>query len=349
MLHLRVHAGPHDRRHCPVSADVDVNAREAFTLYQEPGKRPRHAQLEALAKGSRLTWIVGRLDAGQTRDFRLVRSPKRRRPSPRVRWRDLGEQQVQALLDGKPLADWQLAGRDFPGLTSLHAPGGEGHLLEGLWIEANLTPQRHQRSEFVETKEQAPGAVFGRLTFRCRWLGPSAARLAEERAQFTVFATPAHLRLVDVETSLHATTGPVKFAAGLGIGLLRLKLGERLRAVASETIVSAAGAIGGMEVARLPAGWCAVPGPVGLTICGHADNPGAGAVWRLGAHGILDADPFTALERFGPVLDEPSPHIAVGESLVFRYRLAAVAGNPRPAVLRQHCLNFLFPPRVELL
>jgi len=350
MFHLRVHAGPHDRRHCPVSVDLTVDLDGVFTLYQDPGRRPRYVQFESLPSGSRLTWMIERLDAGQVQDFRLVRTPKRRRPSPRIRWKDLENEQIEATLDGAPFCIWRFLRDEPPRLLELRPPGAAGApLLDQVWLHADLWPISPSHTIVAGQASKVPGAVYGKLTYRCHWLGPRQQRLGEERTQWTVYATPERLRLLDLESQICATTGPIAFAAPSLNGHLHLRLAEPHHQAAADVICTAAGAVGREAIPQLPAGWCAIPGSTGLAAFEHPSNPGSGSIWRLSSDGVLSADPFAAFDRFGPYVPESRLQLAVGEAATFCYRICALSGDPPVRALRSKYLAYAFPPIVEVL
>jgi hypothetical protein len=333
-----------------VSVDLAVDPDDVFTLYQDPGRRPRYLQFESLAAGCRLTWMIERLDAGEVQEFRLVPTPRRRRPSPRVRWKEPENDQVEATLDGAPFCIWRLSADGFPSLRELQrSDAARTPLLDQVWLHADLWPVSHSHTILAGQVSTMPGAVYGRLTYRCHWLGPQQQRLAEERTRWTVYATPERLRLLELEAQIRATTGPVAFAAPSLNGLLHLRLAEPHARPAADVICTAAGAVGREAISGLPSGWCAVPGPTGLAALEHPSNPGSGSIWRLSSDGVLSADPFAAFDRFEPFVSQARLQIAAGEAATFRYRICALLSDPPVGAWRLHYLGYALPPIVEVL
>jgi methane monooxygenase PmoA-like len=346
---LRVHAGPHHRRFSPVFVDLDLDPKTRVTLFQEPGHRPRYAQLEATPAGSRLTWMIARLPAGQVQEYRLERTPRRRRPSPRVRWRELEAGGIQAMLEGQSAASWSL-GNAAPCLDSLYIPTERStSLVDRAWQSADLQPIPLTRSSVVQSDAAVPGPVFGRLTYRCHWLGAAEQRLAEELVRATVFATPAHLRLIDLEITLQATTGPITFALPSSTGLLNLQLAEPFTRASDFAITSSTGARSAEELALAPASWCLLDTPaVGLAVFARPQNAGGGCTWCFDPPATLRADPLSGLTRFAALVPEPRPQLAAGETAEFRFRLCVHAEKRRLTAIRQHFADFAFPPRVAI-
>src|SRR6266536_2844922 len=104
MLRLRVEAGPHSRRSCPVSVLTDLDPVQPVILYQEPGHRARNCQLEPAGTGSRVWWLLTHLDAGAQQEYQLLPVLQRRKPYTHLRWDTPAPDRFRVNLDGQPVA-----------------------------------------------------------------------------------------------------------------------------------------------------------------------------------------------------------------------------------------------------
>src|SRR5262249_41648817 len=143
---LRVHAGPHFRRHCPVFVDLELSPDQPVILFQEPGRRPRACQLEATATGCRLWWMLSRLEANRTMDFRLKTVAHRKQPVSRWRSDEVDSAHWRISLDGVPVAclDGKVES-SFPPIGPIFAPGkGKDPLIACVWLRAALSGAEHR-------------------------------------------------------------------------------------------------------------------------------------------------------------------------------------------------------------
>jgi hypothetical protein len=333
MLLLRVHAGPHPRRACPACVFIDLDAAQPVTLYQEPGHRPRFCQLEASSMGTRLWWMLPRLDAGQSMEYRLVPMLSRKKPAARVRWHMAEEGRRQLTLDSEPFARFdERPDQPFPGLRAIHA-ASESPAIAAVRLSADNLKPAHTQTRLKKMVEAVAGPVFGRLFAEGVWLGPRAAQILEEFTLYTFYATPADVRLLDVEIRLRASFGPVSFAPG---GVLEVQL-EPDFAKDSLLLRNSTGAIGRDQTEGRPAAWIQAAGRGCVALFDHPDNRGSPCCWTVGECS-LHARAF----------DEPHT-LAAGEVLALRYRLCLQAGDDAGEGARQHYLDYAHPPRVELI
>ena len=69
---LTVHAGPHVRMHCPVEAEVELETiPENLILWDEADGRALPVQAWQDGGKSHVAWIVGWMDAGESREYTL--------------------------------------------------------------------------------------------------------------------------------------------------------------------------------------------------------------------------------------------------------------------------------------
>ena len=83
-IRLRVAAGPHQRRICPVCTQLAVDPGVKPTLVHEATGKEIPCQLAAAEDGARLHWMVDRLDAGQEAVYGLQLGVRKRAAAARV-------------------------------------------------------------------------------------------------------------------------------------------------------------------------------------------------------------------------------------------------------------------------
>lgn len=346
MFLLRVHAGAHSRRSCPVSVELDLDPAQPVILYQEPGRRPRACQLEKTETGSRLWWMCSRLDPGQKQDYRLVPVRRRKKPPARLRWEPLGEGRRQVTLDGQPLVICHAQpGEPWPGLREFRLPDGTP-ALRRLWFASGNLRATHTRTEANVSGEPRRGPVFARLQTVGHWVGAAGDSLLEETATYTFYATPADLRFADVVIALRAAAGPVAWHIDRPGSLLSLELAPELVGNQDFLWTNSAGGRGREEVDGRCSFWChAVSSQGGLAVFDHPNNPGHPCAWHIDTkmHTLI-ADPFPGSSWTGR---EPFT-LAAGEVLCFQYRLYLHSANLRPATVPGRYRDYAYPPLVEV-
>lgn len=349
MILLRVHAGPHPRRRCPVAVDLEIAPNQPVILYQEPGQRPRACQWESRASGSRLWWICSRLKASEVQTYRLVPVTRRKKPRVRLRWEALGRDQLQVTLEGRPVAVYDSnPAQSWPGLGPIYSPDGMP-AVSRLWLaSANAEPpHRSTRAQIVPPLVEGP--VFARLRSRGHWLGPQGEKILEEVVTYTLYTTPADVRLLDLAVSLRASMGPMVWRSGLPGGLLTLELAPEFIGTPDFTFTNSVG-VGGGEVSGRPAFWCQAGNrQAELAVFDHPDNPGNPCTWHVDEERrTVTTNPWRSFlrhPRFGP---EQPWTLATGEVVTFRYRFYLHNVGRRPGVMRHRYLDYAFPPQVEV-
>lgn len=336
MIRLRVHAGPYPRRFCPVSVLLNLDPSLRVTLYQLPRGKPRACQLVAEGGGSRLHWMVTRLEADATSDYEVVLTPERRRPVPRLVWETVSPGVQRLTLDGASLVDWRDAPDASSGLQAIVGPGNL-RVIDRFRCSAQLVSRVHQVTT-CDTESTIEGVTLAQLRTRGWWQDATGFPIVEEAMTYTCYATPAELRLMDVTARLTASVGPVSFDPR-SHGLLHLDLPA---AISHGDTTNSVGAKGG-DACDAPAVWFWLATERGgLALFDHPTNPGHPCHWRLGA--TLSADPFVAVARFQPAFTLPT-----GEILEYRYRLCLLGADVRRSAVVGHYLNYAYPPRVEVL
>jgi hypothetical protein len=348
---LRVHAGPHARRFCPVSVELNISPNEPVTLFQEPGHRPRACQLQGTQSGCRLWWIVSRLDAGETMNYRLAATPDRRKPLNQWRWTETAPAQWELARGSKLVARYRgEAAQAFAALGPLFAPGdADSPVIDTVWSSASLTGTSHHATATALLAPPFSGPVLTGLQRRAYWLGPNRERLVEEFVTWTWFKAFPEARLIDIALALRASVGPVQLAASRASGLLTARLPLELWTAPEFALQNSAGGQSIDEVQGRPADWLAAAAKSGVAIFNHPNDLGSPAIWHISEDGGISANPFGAFSRFAELLPEQDPRLAAGEVLSFRYRLCLHSAPLNRAALRGHYLNFAFPPWVEIV
>jgi hypothetical protein len=295
--------------------------------------------------------MLSRLEPGQTMDYRLKTVAHRKQPVSRWRSDEVGSAQWQISLHGVRVACFDAkVESSFPPIGLIFAPGkGKDPSIAGVWLRAALSGAEHRRTQITDIAKPIAGPVFARMSRAAAWLGASGERLADEFLTCTLYATPANLRLIDVDFIIHASVGPLRLATEAIGGLLRLRLGSALRREAKLSLTNSAGAATLNEVQSHPAGWLHAAANGGFAVFDHPDNLGSPCAWRIEGDGVIAADPFANLARLQNRLMNELPVLAAGEQLSLRYRLCLHEHAMKRVVIQAHYLDFAFPPRVEIV
>lgn len=283
-------------------------------------------------------------------DFHLEPTDRRRKPTARVVWEDIGLEQRLLKLEGQTLAVHDSgAALPFPLLRSLCLPGtGDRIAIESLWFAGGISSGSHQRTATRLWAAPSSGPIFAELTRQGTWFDVQGRSLLEEVTSIRGYAMPADRRLFDLTIRFRASVGAVQFAIA-GPGLLQVQLGEMLLPRNGATIANSVGGIGEGAIHAARAHWLrASCSSGGIALFEHPDNPGAPAGWSIVDSGRISVGPFAGWRQYGPVAPEGLPTLAVGEVLTLRYRLFVYGGELSSKRVEQEFASCVFPPRVEI-
>jgi hypothetical protein len=375
---LRVAAGPHERRHCPVWYTLEGESDEPWSLVREPSRRGVPCQATRDAGRVHLCWILPPMRAGSELVFRLTPGGRSRRPPARVAWERLSGDRLRVRARREELATFHFGRRwPRPFWNPLRAPGGaaitrplfpdpadpeaEDAWQRGLWIGHSDVggidnwrdgPPGHGWTRLAGPPQFHDGPVHADLTTTCHWLAADDRTvLAEERTRAIVYDAAPEYRLLDLRVRIQATAGPVTLGAMGEGGVVSLRLAVPLEPRQGGRLSSSLGGVGVAECTRVPGQWCdssAVVGGrwLGVSIFEHPGSLRAPSLWSATSAGLLAPNPFAprAPEAAGDAV-----RLAAGSTAEFRYRICLHLANSTRGRVADRYIDYAFPPEVQAL
>lgn len=365
---VRVFAGPHDRRHVPVSVPVEPHGDRLVSVDAASGGRAIPSQI----LDDRVWWIVRKLRAGTIAEYCIRYAERQRRPRPRLHGQFLSGDRIRIVADRDELAVFHFGRRwTRPFWNPVRAPGGaaitrsivpepagpdaEEPSHRGLWIGHESVngidnwcdSENHGWTRVAQPPVVSHGPVLAQVRTRSRWqhLDDDSCILAEN-ASVTFFAPTPEWRLIDCDIVLQATHGPVSFGPILRGAVLTIRLAPPLEPRAGSRLTSSLGGLGADECTAFAGAWCdasAVVGNrwVGVALFEHPRSYGAASRWTVSRDGVFGVNPFAE-----PVGGQPSLRLPIGGELRLRYRLCLHVGNSIRARVADRFVDYAFPPTV---
>jgi len=330
-----------------------------------------------------VSFILDRLKAGEERAFTLRVNEGDVRNPARVRLRDVEGERVDIIISGKHFSSYHYASKWVrPFLHPVIGPNGQpitrGYpVVEDIpgesqdhphhksfwvaWGDVNGTdhwsenPERHayqRHKEFIALEE---GAAYGRIVVANEWVGRDGSKVLDETRTITIYATPPKLRIVDLEVTFKATAGAVRFGDTKEGGICSVRVASSMEEKRGNGCIrNSYGGVTEEETWGKRAHWCDYCGPVGDDIVGIAifDTPGNfryPTYWHVRAYGLMTANPFGISYFERDESKDGSLELEAGGELTFRYRVLFHAGDTLKAKIADRFLNYIEPPKVELI
>ena len=383
-IKLAVNAGPHNRINCPVSVVVDAPAGVS-TAALSLGKKEVACQVKKTRGGLQVEFVVDNLGAGKTAEYTLV-TGKKARESGRGVELTKARNEVSVSIRGRHFTTY-CYGKDLarPHLYPVIGPYGDpvtrrlatpedGRALDhhhhrSIWISHgevnsfNNWAEGHAHARTVHKRFDAleSGPVLGRIATRSNWVGSDGWTgphrgsnvLLEERAEWTVYNTPASVRILDLHLTLTALDMDVLFGDTKEGGLASIRVEESMEAKRGQggKIENGIGGIDEAETWGKRAPWCHYTGPVngnttGVAIMDHPDSFRHPTYWHVRNYGLMTANPFGLSYYY----DDPSRRghhtLSPGESIVGIYRYYFHKGDATDGNIRERYHDFAHPPKV---
>lgn len=341
--HLRVFAGPHRRRWCPVEFPCPV-LLERPLLLRTGRTRPVACQVEPAEHGSTLHWIIESLAAGRSIDYRLVLGKRERTRSPRVAFEPLTSG-VSAAVRGRKAAEliWPL---DEPFRSSLWsgprplATITTGCLDRPLTVAAVSEPRRQRRGEPLFTA----GPVFAAAAVHYHYLPQPNRPGWNESYRLRIYDGLEDVQLYDLRLSWHAAAGSIPL--GVDAPAVCPVLRTKITTADSGLLWSSPGWLGPDEITGRPAPFLVRGmGDLALGILAASASFAFPPYWQATAAGELAAVSRLPASASGP----ERARLALGESLRLHWRLAVCRSKDPIRALTNCFLDFDCPPRVERL
>ncbi|MFQ6130988.1 MAG: PmoA family protein, partial [Armatimonadota bacterium] len=373
-LQLTVSAGPHDRRQCPLTADVplpegfspEALACTAAEVTPVGGGQPLPGQFSVAGggEGVGLTFLLDELAAGQTRDFVVTWGGQA--PSG-VRLKQTGEAKLSFVIADEAFTTYNY-GRDLarPNLYPVYGPGGvevtnyapsdhvhhksiyvahgevNGH---DNWAEG----KGHASTVHRELTRSVEGPVFAELEAASDWQTTDGGKLMEELTAIRMYNLPEQGRLLDFDVRLTASEGRVEFGDTKESGTLSVRVAAALEVPNGGTITNSFGGTNEPETWGKRAHWCDYSGEIGgratgIAVFDHPKNFRHPTYWHVRDYGLMTANCWGVSAFESDQSRSGAYTFAAGETLRFRYRVYVHAGDVRAADVTGKYLDYFAPP-----
>ena len=378
-LKLTVHAGPHGRVYCPVSAVVDAPSGTDGVRMTQAG-RDVPCQTRTTEEGLLLTWMIDDLAANMDAEYEVTfggesglgveLDQKKEEIEVRIGGRHFttytfGGEIVRPRLDPvigphgypvtRPLAT-KADGKDHPHHRSVWISHG---CVNGWnnWSEE----EGHAWTRFREFEAVEGGPVYGRIVAISDWEGDASYRgehgsnqLVVERAEWTFYNTPSDVRIFDLTVTLTAPEIDVLFGDTKEGGLASLRVAESMEVRANEggMIVNGYGGTNEDETWGKRAPWCHYSGPVngkrvGIAIMDHPESFRHPVWWHVRDYGLMTANPFGWSYFYKDQSKRGNYVLEAQQSLTGIYRYYIHAGSAQEGKVGEAYQDFANPPQVE--
>ena len=379
-MKITVHAGLHNRTHCPIWATLPVEPPSVdWQLVEEATGQAVPCQWQAERSGLRLAWLLDALDAGATRTYLVAAANNRQETKVVTTNLKVADGQVDVLIGGALFTRYNHApAYPRPFLYPVIGPFGHGvtrnyPMQAGVPGESSDHP--HHRSLYTAFGDVngvddwseieghgrivhrafsalESGPVYGRIVAENDWVDPGGEMVVTETREMVFYNTPAWCALMDYKVTFHAGEQAVIFGDTKEGGILSVRVASSMdvsRGLGGQ-IANACGGVNEDETWGQPSPWCDYSGPVagrtvGIALLDHPDNLRHPTQWHVRDYGLMTANCFAWSYYKVKSLDGSytmPPH----SDLTFRYRVYIHPG--REASVQARWIDFAFPPQVTV-
>ena len=377
-MELKVTAGPHEVKNCPITVVFKEGAPEsgAQSLVDAQGNRTACQVFEEGGLPA-IAWIESAMNAGETKTYTLETAPAESNGGVEIE--DIGGGKLEVRIAGKMFTryhygpDWprpflypfigandtpvtrnypmkDVAGedQDHPHHRSVYIAYGEVNGTDNWGEGEGHAYIRHQKFEEITS-----GPVFGRIKSVNSWTSNDGAKQMEDVREFTFYNVESD-RITDVDVKLMASDGDVALTDTKEGGIISVRVATTMDGSKGGMIENAYGGKTEAETWGKPAHWVDYHGPVdgktmGITIMDHPASFRYPSRWHVRDYGLFAANPF-ALKYYEPDKGCNGDHtIADGDSIDFKYRLFVHEGDTASAEVGERYFAFIAPPRVEII
>ncbi len=377
MVRITVSAGNHDRIFTPVSADLPAQGDTALELIDQESQRAVPFQLDAT--GTRITWLIDHLAAGQSRTYALCPASSTAVPPATVSLTEVPNDRVEVRI-GDELITSYYYGSAYPRpfLYPLIGPYGASVTRHFPMqnIEGERQDHKHHRSVYtaygdvngVDDWSEEPGhgrivhtgfqgleqgPVYATIRSQSDWVSNSGEKVMSESRTVTIYGVPSAARVLDYEVRLTASVGEVKFGDTKEGGILSVRVATSMDAARGGKIENSYGGVNEKETWGKRAEWCDYSGPVegkwvGIAVMDHPGNFRYPTYWHVRDYGLMTANMFGLSAFYNDPQRRGDYTLPEGESLVFRYRIYVHPGDATQGRVAARYHDFVNPPVVTV-
>lgn len=373
-MRLKIKAGPHPRLFCPVEVEYDRDLPTSYRLVDEKTGMCFPSQFEKKGESKKIVFVIPFLAEGEERSFILEDVRSKEVVETKVR-----DYVIDVLVSGEPLASYHIhPSLPRPFLYPLFGPKGipvtrnypmadvEGESKDhkhhrSLWVaygDVNgvdiwSEEEGHGRQVHREFKEICGGVVRGRFVEVLDWVDSKGKKVLEEEREIIFYNMDYPLRMIDFRITFIATEGDVVFGDTKEGGILSLRVASEIEGIRGGRLENAFGGIGEREIWGKRAPWCDYSGSlrgeiIGIAILDHPSNLRHPTYWHIRDYGLFTANPFGVSYFTGNPENRGDYKLSKGNKLEFRYRVIIHRGNAREAKIKEHFINYAYPPEVEI-
>lgn len=382
-INLILKSGEHDRALCPVNVTLDAKRlcgnRDpkscGIKLIESDTNQEVDSQLSLVGKGEtvKISWILGRLEAGKERKYQLLcvdkapfdaHSGVESQHSPKshidikvkgdlfTRYR-LAENQYRPyfypLIGPKGREVTEEAPSDHKHHRSLYVAYGEVNGAD-CWAEGAKSGKVLHR-EFLEV---IGGSVFATISAKNDWLDNSGQKLLTEYQSFIIYNLPETGRIIEADIKFSATEGEVHFGDTKEGGIISVRVAPAIKVTNGGRIENSYGGTNERETWGKRAHWCDYSGVIdnvelGITVYDHVKNPRYPTYWHVRNYGLMTTNIFGSGTFENDKRKDGSYTLKGGEELEFLYRVYIHAGNATGGKVAQKYHDFINPPGVEVI
>jgi len=364
-----IRSGDHGRNGCPLFLPAMGDNESAYWLITDT------LQLPAQYAEGGLWCLLPDLSAHQTLQATLQRSHGEHPVRVSV---EESEDRIAIYTDGRLFTAYIKSGNPArPCFYPLRAPGGMSvtrHFPMRHDVPGETTDHPHHRSMWVafgdvngvdnwseepghgytlhrQTLDTFSGFVCGGFTTVSDWTDARGTRLLEQLLRVRVFPLPDEEHLVDVEVTLTAAEGAVRFGDTKEGGILSVRVASSIDVPRGGRIENSEGGVNEAQTWGKRAHWCDYSGHVegnhiGIAILQHPGSFRHPAWWHVRDYGLMTVNPF-GLAAFTGGLEHGEHILSHGESLHWRFRVCVHRGDALTGRIAQRWQDFVNPPVVE--
>jgi len=367
LSHILVHAGHHPRNACPIRLPFSHPAPVSFLWNNET--------IPVQQDGDHIVFILPSLPAGEQATLLPSDAP----PASQVSLSDDGKK-VAVRFGEEEFTNYHYADvparpyfypvksvggvmvtrsypmvPDYPSETRDHPHHKSLYFAYGLVNEVdNWSEEKgHGHTKHRLMDELVSGSVFGRMATTSDWTDSNGLVVLTQKAAVTFWQQTSEHRIMDIDLQLIATQRDVQFGDTKEGGLVTVRVASSMDVPRGGKIENAYGGINEGETWGKSAHWCDYSGivegqQVGIAVMDHPLSFRYPTYWHVRDYGLMGANPF-ALNDYTRGLKNGSHLLKSGESLRFVYRIMIHNGDAVQADIRNHYLNFVSPPKVEVI
>jgi len=369
-MRIKVKAGAHRRLFCPIEIGDFEDLPDSFLLRDEGSGALLPAQLE----DGKIVFIIPYLEKWEERTYEIVEEETGERVELKEK-----ENSIEVILGGELFTSYHFdANFPRPFLYPLYAPGQipitRSYPMED--VEGESKDHRHHRSLWVAHgdvngvdnwseeeghgrqihrffREIKSGVLRGYLREQLDWVGADGRKVLEEEREIFFYALSSPIRMIDFRITFHASEEDVVFGDTKEGGIISLRVASELEGNRGGVIENSFGGIGEREAWGKRAHWCDYWGYVkgeklGVAVLDNPSNLRHPTYWHIRDYGLFTANPFGVSYFTNNPLNRGDYKLNKGEKLEFRYRLIIHKGSAEEASIKQHFLNYAFPPEVVI-